>query len=253
MKTKHYLSLTFLLSGMMTTTNIFAQNVGISASGAPPDNSAGLDVNFTDRGFLPPRVALTAANAAGPITSPATGLIVYNTATAGTGTNQVTPGLYYNHGTPASPLWLKFGGRMYFKASATGGILNYASTTFAVIPGTSISFTIPTGLTADVLIWGYAGARETSTNSNNYANVDIAVFRNGAFLPIGGFNRFTLDGQNINAFNTTSFCTMETLSAGSYTYDLRGRRSGGTQAVDIGGNCSTDTNCGELVIEVIFK
>jgi hypothetical protein len=39
-------------------------------------------------------VALTATNAAGPITSPVTSLLVYNTATAGTAPNNVTPGFY---------------------------------------------------------------------------------------------------------------------------------------------------------------
>ncbi len=45
-----------------------------------------------------PRVALTATNAAGPITSPATSLLIYNTATAGTSPNNVVPGYYYWNG-----------------------------------------------------------------------------------------------------------------------------------------------------------
>ena len=76
-----------------------AQNVGISASsGFTPDASAGLDVSFTNKGLLIPRVALTATNAAGPITAPATSLLVYNTATAGTAPTNVTPGYYYWNG-----------------------------------------------------------------------------------------------------------------------------------------------------------
>jgi len=62
------------------------------------------------KGFLPPRVELqgtndaqfgTAGNPSGTprITSPATGLLVYNTATAGSGTATVTPGLYYYDGS----------------------------------------------------------------------------------------------------------------------------------------------------------
>lgn len=76
-----------------------AQNVGINATGTAPNASAGLDVDFTNRGVLVPRVALTATNAAGPITTPATSLLVYNTATAGTAPNNVTPGFYYWNGT----------------------------------------------------------------------------------------------------------------------------------------------------------
>ena len=60
-----------------------------------PHTSAKLEVNATDKGFLPPRVALTATNVASPISSPANGLLVYNTATAGTTPNNVTPGYYF--------------------------------------------------------------------------------------------------------------------------------------------------------------
>lgn len=60
-----------------------------------PDASAKLEVAATNKGFLPPRVALTAINVASPITSPANGLMVFNTATAGSSPNQVVPGYYY--------------------------------------------------------------------------------------------------------------------------------------------------------------
>ncbi|MCF8465754.1 MAG: hypothetical protein K9G41_12980 [Flavobacteriales bacterium] len=39
-------------------------------------------------------MALTATNAVGPIATPANGLMVYNTATAGVAPNNVTPGYY---------------------------------------------------------------------------------------------------------------------------------------------------------------
>jgi hypothetical protein len=55
--------------------------------------------NAGNKGFLPEQVALTATNAAGPVTSPATGLIVYNTATAGTTPTNVMPGYYYWNNT----------------------------------------------------------------------------------------------------------------------------------------------------------
>jgi len=42
---------------------------------------------------------LTATNAANPVMVPATGLIVYNTATAGTVPNNVIPGYYYWNGS----------------------------------------------------------------------------------------------------------------------------------------------------------
>jgi hypothetical protein len=69
-----------------------------------PNASAKLDVYATDKGFLPPRVALTATNSSGPITSPATGLFVYNTAATGTAPNNVVPGYYYWNGSA----WVNF-------------------------------------------------------------------------------------------------------------------------------------------------
>src|SRR3954466_9381308 len=78
---------------------VSGQNVGINATGAAPDASAILDVASTSKGLLVPRVALTATNAAGPITSPLTSLLVYNTATSGSAPNNVVPGYYYWSGS----------------------------------------------------------------------------------------------------------------------------------------------------------
>ncbi len=99
-KMKHMLfshnSRTFLVvTFLMVTSFAQAQNVAINSTGTAPAASAGLDVSFTDKGLLIPRVALTATNAAGPITSPTTSLLVYNTATAGSAPNNVTPGYYF--------------------------------------------------------------------------------------------------------------------------------------------------------------
>ena len=67
-----------------------------------PNASAKLDVSSSTLGFLPPRVALTASNVFSPIvgtSSAASGLLIYNTATAGTAPNNVVPGYYYWNGT----------------------------------------------------------------------------------------------------------------------------------------------------------
>jgi hypothetical protein len=76
--------------------------VGIGTS--TPDASAKLDVTASDKGFLPPRVSLTSTTDATTITTPAAGLLVYNTATAGSSPGNVTPGYYYYNGTSWSRL-----------------------------------------------------------------------------------------------------------------------------------------------------
>lgn len=88
----------------LLTLGSYTQNVGINATGSAPDASAGLDVDFSDKGALMPRVALTSPTDATTIANPATSLLVYNTNSAmGCG-----EGYYYNAGTPGSPNWVKF-------------------------------------------------------------------------------------------------------------------------------------------------
>ncbi len=58
-----------------------------------PNASAKLDVYSTDKGFLPPRVTLTSATVAAPITLPAEGLLVYNVGSVG-----LQAGYYYWNG-----------------------------------------------------------------------------------------------------------------------------------------------------------
>ncbi|MDD4554202.1 MAG: hypothetical protein PHP04_08385 [Bacteroidales bacterium] len=97
-----------MLIGLMGSAHFLAaQNVGISTESHTPDASAVLDVYATNKGFLPPRVALTGRTDATSISSPAVGLMVYNTGTAGTSPDNVVPGYYYNAGSTSSPSWNK--------------------------------------------------------------------------------------------------------------------------------------------------
>ena len=93
-----------LLIVVCIQVTVHGQNVGINTTGTAPDPSAMLDIDESDKGLLIPRVALTASNSAAPITAPATSLLVYNTATAGSSPNNVTPGYYYWNGTS----WSRF-------------------------------------------------------------------------------------------------------------------------------------------------
>ena len=55
---------------------IFGQNVGINSTGDSPDPSAMLDVESTDKGFLPPRMTSEQRDA---ISNPVIGLMIFNT------------------------------------------------------------------------------------------------------------------------------------------------------------------------------
>ena len=65
-----------ILLFLLFSTSLFAQT-GIGTT--TPDASAKLDVSSSNKGFLPPRVTLTSTTDISTISSPATGLLVYNT------------------------------------------------------------------------------------------------------------------------------------------------------------------------------
>lgn len=85
----------FLLWGVITVAQ-----VKIGGNGVPNPNAM-LDVESSNKGFLPPRVELEATDQADPLTSftAAAGITVYNIATKGSGNTAVSPGYYYNDGT----------------------------------------------------------------------------------------------------------------------------------------------------------
>ncbi|MCG2419016.1 hypothetical protein K8089_08265 [Aequorivita sp. F47161] len=88
-----YISLFFIT---LSFSN-FAQ-VGIGTTN--PDPSSVLDITSSEKGMLLPRVNLTRTTSSSPINSPASSLLVYNTAT----TNDVSPGFYYWTGSLWSPI-----------------------------------------------------------------------------------------------------------------------------------------------------
>lgn len=81
----------FTLLFSLCALSIIAQT-GIGTTS--PHASAKLEVNATNKGFLPPRVTLTSVSDAATISSPATGLLVYNNGSVG-----LAAGYYYWNGT----------------------------------------------------------------------------------------------------------------------------------------------------------
>lgn len=96
---------------------VYGQGVAINTTQTPANPSAGLDVNFTNKGLLIPRVALSATTSSSPLTVHVAGMLVYNTATIG----DVKPGLYFNNGTKWVSTVLPTGatpGMQYWDATA---------------------------------------------------------------------------------------------------------------------------------------
>jgi hypothetical protein len=101
---KNIKKLIFFVMQLKTTIILFSLSVSYVTIGQvgigtnTPHASAALEVLTTNKGFLAPRVALTSNSDVATIASPATGLMIYNTATAGTSPNVVVPGYYYYSG-----------------------------------------------------------------------------------------------------------------------------------------------------------
>lgn len=87
----------FIVYAMLFCTAVVHAQVGIGTTNPKP--GAILDIESDDSGIYIPKVALTSLNSQSPIDTgpdnPETGLMVFNTATAGVAPNNVTPGLYF--------------------------------------------------------------------------------------------------------------------------------------------------------------
>lgn len=184
----------------------FSQNVGINSTGAAPASSAMLDIASSSSGLLIPRVALTAANAAGPITSPATSLLVYNTATAGTAPNNVIPGYYYWDGAK----WVAFGGSGSKNWSITG---NSGTTASSSAIGTA----------ANNNFIGTTDANDFVMVSNNLERMRI------------------LSTGKVSVNSVTTFATSTFFSSASGNNDAIDGNAAGTGAAVYGQNTGTGT------------
>jgi hypothetical protein len=114
-----------------------------------PNASAKLDIFADNKGFLPPRVALTATNVFAPVTglsgstalATAAGLLVYNTTSNG----NVLPGYYYWNGT----LWVQISNGLIVDSSNNTSFSVAASDNnklFLINSATAVTVTVPTGL-----------------------------------------------------------------------------------------------------------
>lgn len=155
---------------MMAATQIYGQ--ASFGTGTVVSAPAGTSFYLWDnnKAFVPNQVALTSTTDATTVPTPPNGGIVYNTATAGSGTTAVTPGYYYNSGTTVSPVWVRY--VAVGSQGTTGQMLTSQGTGVTPIwsnPGRlsnivtytsgSGTYTVPVGVTAiQVKIVGAGGA-----------------------------------------------------------------------------------------------
>ena len=172
---------------MFINLQVFAQNLGIGPDTFDPDPSAGVEMQFTDKGLLIPRVTLTSTTSTSPITTPvATSLLVYNTATNG----DVTPGFYYWTGSKwmrllaidDKPAWLLNG-----NAGTTPGT-NFIGTT----DNADLSFKTNNKENMRLYSTGQLVISDAATIPSAESNTILTVkpttnnYRNGISIPMSG-------------------------------------------------------------------
>lgn len=225
---KYLLFIVFAIPTFFISLTMNAQNVGINASGAAPDASAMLDIDVSalgaaaKKGLLIPRVALTSRNVAGPITTPTTSLLVYNTATAGAAPNNVVPGFYYWDGAS----WVAFSGQgsnnwSLLGNSGTAVATNFLGTTDAV------DFVIRTNNTERIRILS-GGNIGIGTTTPTY-RLDMRGTVAATYL--ANFENTSATGSALQAYNNSgtvnAFGGISNISGGVAIYGVHLQNTGG--------------------------
>jgi hypothetical protein len=143
-------------------------------------------------------------------------------ATAGTSGQVLT-----SSGAASSPTWTSPTNSLFnntFVAYGTAAIAT--TTTVQLIPGMTLTITVPAGRTAKAIIHGEVGMFTNCATNGGISGTDITLYRNGALVPNGGQKRIYLgdgliDLDENNVYGNPSMQVIETLTAGTYTYDLR--------------------------------
>ncbi|MBN2730707.1 MAG: tail fiber domain-containing protein [Bacteroidales bacterium] len=178
-------------------------DVGIQAY--PVSVSAALEVGGTNRGVLIPRIALTATNSASPVASPATSLLVYNTATAGVAPNNVIPGYYYWDGAQ----WVRFQSGTDEDWHLTGNAGTNPATNFlGTTDNQSLVFRTNNTERARFQADGTLSIGTTLDNSSNVynriENTDVSTYYNENNYHYGAYTGATYTSYNYNASTTNS-------------------------------------------------
>jgi hypothetical protein len=211
-----------LITGLMIllATAANAQSVGINSDGSTPDASAMLDVKSTTKGLLPPRIALTAINSASPVTSPAAGLLVYNTATAGTAPNNVVPGYYYWNGTA----WIVLSSSPVYTVGLNTALGGYI---FYVTPDGKHGLVAETQDQVASINWYNAQGIVSDPSNHSTAGKNFTDWRIPTIYELGLMyvNRVAITG-----FSATSYywsCSQWDSSNAHYQYFATGVETGG--------------------------
>jgi hypothetical protein len=233
--------LVFLLTVLLFSTEIKAQNVGINATGAIPNASAMLDVSATNKGVLVPQVSLASLTDATTILNPASSLLVYNTNTAITG----GVGYYYNSGTSGSPVWSQFQTSASSIGQSATSYFSTGSVTLNSVGTTSYlaGFPVTVNILANciVLMTVNAGAQTNGTAATNYSTVDIYGYVDGALPANANSQRLQIANSTglTSQIRYAAFSEAFTLTPGNHTFGIASYLAAASSTAIVGGNNSS--------------
>jgi hypothetical protein len=202
-----------ILSVFLFCTTLFYAQVGIGTT--TPGQGAMLDIDSDNSGILIPRVELVATNSQTPIIAPTpeTGLMVFNTATAGTAPNNVTPGFYYWEAAPSPGRWVRISSGASTDWALTGNAgttpgTNFIGTTDAQPLRIRTNSTEQFEVTTDGRIRANNSGTQTSPTYSFDQNNNMGMYRQGnndLRLATGGNGRFQITNTFLRSFQNHRF------------------------------------------------
>src|SRR5690554_3203588 len=231
--------------------DIYAQ-VGIGTINPNPNSL--LDLASTDKGLLIPRVSLIATDSPLPLSEDVAGMIVYNTATVGTGINSVTPGFYVNDGTnwirantDADSKWVYKPGSVELMYLSDGSIERPVGSEFVALDNGNVGIGLKTPL-ENLHVNGSFVTQNKITDENS--DVYTTGFYSGDSLygsELQGTALISLKGDDVLDLNTDSFSLVsvfpEQIKIGVFEEGAIGSLTGSY------GELNVDTNEARLWIE----
>jgi hypothetical protein len=200
----------FILSILLIASFVEAQT-GIGTT--TPNASAKLDVSATNKGFLPPRVALTGVYDVSTIPTPATGLLVYCNGTGG-----LASGYYFFNGTAWATIATE-GGSGSVAAEFGTQILGSSVAVNSATPVDVLSFTLPSAGTWEIIYFLRAQGAAGFAGEFGLYDPSGTIVPNSEILAAFGEQAST--GTGVVRVTTT----------GSVTYKLKAWASYGTYGV----------------------
>ncbi|HMY64887.1 MAG TPA: tail fiber domain-containing protein [Chitinophagaceae bacterium] len=179
---------------------VYAQNVGINGDGSAPNSSAGLDIKFSDKGLLIPRVAINDVNLAAPIATPAEGLLVYNE----TGTQ--AKGFYYWNGTKWVLLLTGSGANNAWKLTGNAGTVDSAHF-IGTTDNVSLNFKANNGKAGRIGLSGDASVffgYQAGNADDHIDNQNVGIGYQALFSNTTGYNNVANGYQSLYS-NTIGF------------------------------------------------